>query len=149
MVVYVAAENQLGKNTWPEDEQRERKMTENMLMNLTWGGVKEKLLPNNLTMRDSFTLLGPFMEADWKTSWCLCLPFLFLSHKWNENANSAPITRYDMLIHTCVTVNPPRPRHTAHIPPHALPHNKEVLQGFTWNSYYHEDGPFRSTIHLN
>lgn len=43
-------------------------------------------------------------------------------------------------------------RHTPpphRIPPHTHPAAKEALQGSTFNSYYHEDGPFRGNIHLN
>lgn len=35
------------------------------------------------------------------------------------------------------------------IPPHTLSAAEEASQVSTFNSYYHEDGPFRGNIHLN
>lgn len=53
----------------------------------------------------------------------------------DENANCAPITQWATTCSfVCAMAEPPLPRHTAHIPPHALPHYKEALQGFTFNS---------------
>lgn len=96
---------------------------------------KKKLLPNNLTMWDSFSLLGPFTETE-----ATALPLFSLSHTHKMERKRQPRTNHtaadDMLIHTRVMANHPSP------PPPNLPHtstrtsthNQEVLQGSTLDS---------------
>lgn len=104
---------QLGKKTWSEDilrGKRKKNWRRNVdEFNMRW--CKKSLLPNNLTMRDSFPLLKPFMETGWRAWRRLCLSFLLLTHRYKRGWKCRLCTDhtggYDMLIHTCVMATLP------------------------------------------
>lgn len=111
---------------------KRKKNDREMLMNLTWGGVKKRLLPNNLTMRDSFppaeAIHGNRLEG-LVIALPLSSPFSFTHTQTDEKTPTRHLSHSGRwLAHSYMcgeTHASPTPR--PHIPPHAHPRYMEVL----------------------
>lgn len=119
-------EKRFGKKTWHRNVKMMGGDVDEFNMRRCIKKYIKRLLPNDLTMRDSphpspSTPLRPFMETDWKASGQLCL-FSLSFTQMGENSNRGAITWWAMtrsFIHVGRPSRPPPPpsllyrRHTS------------------------------------
>lgn len=125
-------QDQLGKKTWSEDirrGKRKKKWQRNVdEFNMRW---RKK---DFCQITWQWGTVSPCWGHSWKQTGEPCDSSASLFSFSHRDTNGWKCRLWHAHSYMRDGKNPPLPRHTAHIPPHALPRYKEVLQGFTFNS---------------